>query len=147
MDTTFATKHTNFIKINTGPVAGPKCSPSLEQFYFIIFSFIFYICKFQPVCIEPSQFNDQRWYLLFPIHATSHPQSHLLGVVHCIYWKQDIVSPLIGQANNWTKIVFIIGLSPLACLHRLLFRTTPRLTSPKLKGKKKRKKKRKEFQR
>jgi hypothetical protein len=26
-DTIFITKHTNFIKINTSPVAGPKCSP------------------------------------------------------------------------------------------------------------------------
>ena len=24
---TFTTKHKNFIKINTGPVVGPKCSP------------------------------------------------------------------------------------------------------------------------
>ena len=27
-DTTFTTKYTNFIKINTGPVTGPKCSPN-----------------------------------------------------------------------------------------------------------------------
>ena len=27
-DIAFATKHTNFIKINTGPVKGPKCSPN-----------------------------------------------------------------------------------------------------------------------
>jgi hypothetical protein len=30
-DTTFTTKHTNFIKINTGPVAGPKCSPTKRE--------------------------------------------------------------------------------------------------------------------
>jgi hypothetical protein len=27
-DTTFTTKHTYFIKINTGPVTGPKCDPA-----------------------------------------------------------------------------------------------------------------------
>ena len=29
MDTTFITKHTNCIKINTSPMAGPKCFPTM----------------------------------------------------------------------------------------------------------------------
>ena len=29
-NTTFITKYTNFIKINTGLVAGPKCSPTTQ---------------------------------------------------------------------------------------------------------------------
>ena len=35
MDITFTIKHTNFIKINTNLVAGPKCSPSLQLLYFL----------------------------------------------------------------------------------------------------------------
>ena len=30
MDITFTIKHTNFIKINTKPVMGPKCSPDIR---------------------------------------------------------------------------------------------------------------------
>ena len=36
-DTTFTTKHINFIKINTNPMAGPKCS--LRTWYFCKFDF------------------------------------------------------------------------------------------------------------